>query len=114
MGMTAQTASVLTPLPSAVQMAFPPAVVRDLFSHLCVESPRRLQLSAGLLLTRIAGTQQWWGGFLGHMLQDFFSASNLQNWGREHVARWCFLKLKAATLVVQAHWRAVLVSRTTW
>lgn len=49
-----------------------------LFKHLCVHGTKKIQISMGMLLMRVCGSQQWWGTFLGNALQEFFHSENTQ------------------------------------
>nr|KAG5700865.1 hypothetical protein BaRGS_012272 [Batillaria attramentaria] len=58
--------------PHPLYLAFPPPTAEDLFRHLCLLGSRRTQVHAGLLLSRVCGSQSWWGVFLGNVLREFF------------------------------------------
>ena len=61
-------------LPPPLLSAFPPPACEALFRHLCVSgSTRKIQLSGGLLLLRLCANHNWWGDFLGRMLQEYYS-----------------------------------------
>ena len=59
-------------LPVTLYSAFTPAVCESLFRDLCISGTKRMQVHTGMLLVRICGNQNWWGEFLGHILQEFF------------------------------------------
>jgi hypothetical protein len=44
----------------------------------CNLSKKKTQISAGVLLMRVCGTQSWWGNFFGNVLQEFFHSENIQ------------------------------------
>ncbi|KAL8592605.1 hypothetical protein ACOMHN_026535 [Nucella lapillus] len=58
--------------PHLLYLAVPPTVAESLFRNLCLLGSRRVQVSAGLLLSRVCGSQPWWGVFLGNVLREFF------------------------------------------
>uniref|UniRef100_A0A2C9JJC5 Dual E2 ubiquitin-conjugating enzyme/E3 ubiquitin-protein ligase BIRC6 n=1 Tax=Biomphalaria glabrata TaxID=6526 RepID=A0A2C9JJC5_BIOGL len=60
--------------PTTLYSALSPDQAQTLFQTLCINGTQRIQVSAGLLLVRVCGTQPWWGQFLGNMLQEFFHA----------------------------------------
>lgn len=66
------------PQPSTLYTALTPDHAQALFQHLCLHGTQRIQVSAGLLLVRVCGTQPWWGQFLGNMLQEFFHSQYSQ------------------------------------
>ncbi|GFO34551.1 baculoviral iap repeat-containing protein 6, partial [Plakobranchus ocellatus] len=77
--------------PAALYTALTPVAAQTLFQHLCIHSPQRVQVSAGLLLVRVCGTQPWWGHFLGNIMQEFFHAHFSQVFPQDRV----FLLLSA-------------------
>ena len=58
--------------PASLYRVLCPSVCEDLFHHLCIHGTKRIQLHAGLFLVRLCGRQNWWGHFLGSMLQQYF------------------------------------------
>ncbi|XP_070181060.1 dual E2 ubiquitin-conjugating enzyme/E3 ubiquitin-protein ligase BIRC6-like isoform X3 [Littorina saxatilis] len=58
--------------PHPLYLALPPPTTESLFRNLCLLGSRRIQVSAGLLLSRVCGSQPWWGVFLGNVLREFF------------------------------------------
>ncbi|KAK6180714.1 hypothetical protein SNE40_008714 [Patella caerulea] len=62
--------------PATLYTSLTPQTTELLFKNLCLLGTRRMQVTAGLVLVRICGSQPWWGGFLGNMLQELFSSTN--------------------------------------
>ncbi|GFS25394.1 baculoviral IAP repeat-containing protein 6, partial [Elysia marginata] len=77
--------------PTALYTALTPQAAQTVFQHLCIHSPQRVQVCAGLLLVRVCGTQPWWGHFLGNIMQEFFHAHFSQVFPQDRV----FLLLSA-------------------
>ncbi|XP_059157271.1 baculoviral IAP repeat-containing protein 6-like isoform X2 [Physella acuta] len=73
------------PQPSTLYTALTPDHAQALFQHLCLHGTQRIQVSAGLLLVRVCGTQPWWGQFLGNMLQEFFHSQYSQIFPQDRV-----------------------------
>lgn len=61
-------------LPASLYTTFTPVMAESIFKHLCVNGTRRMQIHAGVLLVRLCGNQNWWGDFLGSVLQDYFAS----------------------------------------
>lgn len=77
LSMTTCTPSIPLP-PQSLYTILSPQTAQILFKHLCVHGNKKTQISAGVLLMRVCGTQPWWGNFFGNVLQEFFHSENVQ------------------------------------
>ncbi|ESP03095.1 hypothetical protein LOTGIDRAFT_157060, partial [Lottia gigantea] len=71
--------------PSTLYSALTPSTAETLFKNVCLLGTRRMQVTAGLLLVRICGSNWWWGSFLGNMLQELFSSNNISVFPQDRV-----------------------------
>ncbi|KAH9496163.1 Baculoviral IAP repeat-containing protein 6, partial [Bulinus truncatus] len=77
--------STMPHIPSSLYTALSPEQAQVLFQNFCLHGTQRIQVSAGLLLVRVCGTQPWWGHFLGKMLQEFFHSQYLHVFPQDRV-----------------------------
>ncbi|XP_067680641.1 baculoviral IAP repeat-containing protein 6-like isoform X2 [Haliotis asinina] len=84
LSMSTSTPTIPQP-PLSLYMALTPQTSETLFKNLCLLGSRRIQVSTGLLLSRICGSQTWWGTFLGNMLQEFFHSEYTQIFPQDRV-----------------------------
>ncbi|XP_076097651.1 dual E2 ubiquitin-conjugating enzyme/E3 ubiquitin-protein ligase BIRC6-like isoform X3 [Mytilus galloprovincialis] len=84
LSMTTCTPSIPLP-PQSLYNILCPQTAQTLFKHLCVHGKKKTQISAGVLLMRVCGTQPWWGNFFGNVLQEFFHSENLQIFPQDRV-----------------------------
>ncbi|XP_069118544.1 baculoviral IAP repeat-containing protein 6-like isoform X2 [Argopecten irradians] len=71
--------------PASLFKMLDPVNSEMLFKHLCVHGTKKIQISMGMLLMRVCGSQQWWGNFLGNALQEFFHSENTQIFSQDRV-----------------------------
>ena len=72
-------------VPLNVYAVFTPQLCETVFTHLCINSTRRMQIHAGALLVRLCGNQGWWGDFLGNILLQYFSSEEREIFPQDRV-----------------------------
>ena len=72
-------------VPLNVYATFTPQLCEAVFTHLCINSTRRMQIHAGALLVRLCGNQGWWGDFLGNILLQYFSSEEQEIFPQDRV-----------------------------
>ncbi|CAL1542612.1 unnamed protein product [Lymnaea stagnalis] len=77
--------SAISQPPTALYDVLTHEQAQAVFQHLCLHGTQRIQVSTGLLLVRVCGTQPWWGQFLGNMLKQFFHSHYSQVFPQDRV-----------------------------
>lgn len=77
LSITTSSASIPQP-PMSLYNILCPQTAEMLFKNLCVHGTKKIQISCGMLLMRVCGSQPWWGSFLGNVLREFFHSENSQ------------------------------------
>ncbi|XP_022332916.2 dual E2 ubiquitin-conjugating enzyme/E3 ubiquitin-protein ligase BIRC6-like isoform X4 [Crassostrea virginica] len=84
LSMTTSSPSIPQP-PMSLYNLLSPQTAEMLFKNLCVHGTKKIQISCGMLLMRVCGSQPWWGGFLGNVLREFFHSENSQIFPQDRV-----------------------------
>ncbi|XP_062579414.1 baculoviral IAP repeat-containing protein 6-like [Saccostrea cucullata] len=84
LSMTSSSASIPQP-PVSLYNLMSPQAAEMLFKNLCVHGTKKIQISCGMLLMRVCGSQPWWGSFLGNVLREFFHSENSQIFPQDRV-----------------------------
>ncbi|GAB1609836.1 baculoviral IAP repeat-containing protein 6-like isoform X2 [Argonauta hians] len=82
---TTNASSATPQLPVSLLNSLRQPTCESLFRHICISGTKRIQILTGMLLVRVCGTQQWWGKFLGNILQRFFHSEYKQVFPQDRV-----------------------------